>query len=182
MNLPIVLRPILRQGLENATSAELAPFGDAADPIRQVERASIRAFMEKHRGYLKGRVLDFGAGKQPYKDLVEGEYVPYEKDGALPGGYFDAVICNQVLQYVMDPLHTLQWGIRASLRVGGALVLTYPTNWDEVEKTDLWRFTELGMALLLQNLGFKVVAQERRAEVVFGNFKFPLGYGVVAIK
>lgn len=178
MNLPIILRAEVSLPLVK----NMEGFGDSRDPIRQIERASIRAFMEKHRSYLKGRVMDFGAGQQPYKDLVDGEYVPYEKDEPLPGGYFDAVMCNQVLQYVVDPLHALQWGIRAALRVGGALLLTYPTNWDEVEQTDLWRFTEVGMARMLQNAGFTVVAQERRAEVAIGNFKFPLGYGVVATK
>lgn len=181
MNLPIRYRQGL-DGLEGATWQELEAFGPACDPIRQVERASIRAFMEKHQAYLKGRVMDFGAGTQPYKDLVDGEYVPFEKDEPVPGGYFDAVMCNQVLQYVVDPFHALQWGIRAALRVGGVLLLTYPTNWDEVEETDLWRFTAHGMARLLENAGFTLMAFERRAEVVIGNFTFPLGYGVVAIK
>ena len=159
---------------------EVAPFYAAGDPIRQIERASIRAFMVKHRAYLKGRVMDFGAGEQPYRDLVDGEYCPFEKGGRDPGGYFDAVMCNQVVQYLDDPKQLLAWGTRAPLKVGGHLVMTYPTNWAEVETEDLWRFTKAGMERLLREIGFTVVAHELRAAVAVGAFQFPLGYGVIA--
>jgi SAM-dependent methyltransferase len=162
--------------------ADLRCRAVSADPIRQVERASIRAFMEKHAACLTGRVLDFGAGQQPYRDLVSGDYIPYEKGGHLTGGYVDAVMCNQVLQYVDRPLDILRHGIYSALKPGGHLLLTYPTNWDEVEPTDLWRWTRAGMEQLLRQAGFAILIHERRAEVVLGNFKFPLGYGAVCTR
>lgn len=151
-------------------------------PVRSVERASIREFMESHREYLKGRVLDFGAGDQPYRDLVEGDYEPHEKDERFPSGYYDAVMCNQVLQYVDDPAHVLRWAVRGSLKVGGVALITYPTNWDEVEPSDKWRFTKSGMEQLLKAADLKVLAHELRAVVKVGQFSFPLGYGVVCQK
>jgi SAM-dependent methyltransferase len=150
------------------------------DRIRQIERASIRAFMEQNREYLRGRVLDFGAGKQPYRDLVEGEYVPCERD-TYPSGVFDAILCNQVMQYVYDAVSAI-YLLKTYLKPGGHLVMTYPTNWDEVEASDFWRFTQAGMTELLMRFDFQIVKHERRAEAVLGNFKFTLGYGVVCTR
>jgi len=153
--------------------------------IREVERASLRAFIEKHRGYLKGRVLDFGAGKpgtcaqpEPYRDLVEGEYLPMDVGDDYPGGFYDAVIFTQVIQYCRYPLATLD-ALHRNLRNGGFLVMTYPTNWDEVEGTDLWRFTKRGMEFLLKQAGFEIVHHEQRGNCG-GNFC--LGYGAVAVR
>ena len=85
-------------------------FGTLGD-IRAMERASIRAFMEQHKEKLTGRVLDFGAGEQPYRDLVSGEYIPFEgSEIQLMESVqvaFDVIMCNQVLQYVDIPDHTI---------------------------------------------------------------------------
>lgn len=181
IHLPIVYSP--PHTLMGAEWEEVAGFYAAGDPIRQIERASIRAFMVKHAHVLGGRVLDFGSGDEPYRDLIRGEYVPYEKDrGSMPGGYFDAVICNQVLQYVTDPMNVLRWALHASLRPGGHLLFTYAANWDEVEKEDLWRFTKAGMERLLREAGFTLLDHELRAKVQIGCFSFPLGYGALCTR
>lgn len=147
--------------------------------------------MEKQRGYLTGRVLDFGAGAEPYRDLVSGEYVPYDtyehdivpkggkRNVGTPTGEYDSIMCNQVMQYLPDPQGTLI-RFRHWLKPDGHLVMSYPTNWDEVEVNDYWRFTRKGMERLLSLAGFMPVTHERRAEIALGGFKFPLGYGVVA--
>jgi SAM-dependent methyltransferase len=164
--------------------------------IRELERASIRSFVERNRQYLKGRVLDFGCGRpgtcavpQPYRDLVEGEYLGYDLGDRIPVPPFDAILCTQVVQYMEDVPELLRYFHAVLTRFGqddlspsGHLVLTYPTNWDEVESFDLWRFTKTGMEMLLKTAGFKIVTHERRAEIDLGGFKFPLGYGVVAQK
>jgi len=153
------------------------------DTVRILERASIRKFMEQNRRYLRGRVLDFGAGKQPYRDLVDGEYLPIEDGDKFPGRdeAFDCIMCNQVMQYITYPELLLRSVFHTYLgERQGHLVMTYPTNWDEVETTDLWRFTKAGMEMLLAKSGFAIVAHERRAEIDLHGFKFPLGYGVIA--
>lgn len=168
--------------LSGARWPDIEPFC-IGDPIRQMERASIRVFMERHKRYLKGKVLDFGCGKQPYRDLVEGEYIGFEQGESLSDvAYsFDVVMCNQVVQYVLQPFDTLEhfWHF---LKPGGHLLLTYPTNWDEVEDTDLHRFTKSGMDAMLRDARFKVLHHEQRAEVMIGRFSFSLGYGCVAQK
>ena len=65
-------------------------------------------------------------------------------------------------------------------------MLTYPTNWPEVEPEDLQRFTKAGMERLLTEAGFEIVRHERSAEVaplVAGHLHrktFCAGYGVIA--
>lgn len=168
------------------------------DTIRTVERESIRRFVEQHQQYLKGRVLDFGCGTerscktpQPYRDLVEGDYVPadiamgncHPIDGVpecLYGSIYDAILTTQVLQYVEQPLLLLKQFWASLITRRGYLVMSYPTSWTEIEDTDYWRFTKAGMELLLDEVGYQVIHHERRAEVDLHGFKFPLGYGVVA--
>lgn len=186
ITLPIRYNVPMSMTLTGATWEEVQPFYPN-DAIRQIERASIRTFMEENRQYLKGRVLDFGAGKpgtclqpQPYRDLVEGEYIACDKGDSV-SGRFDAVMCNQVAQYLFDPFGTIE-AFRNRMRGDGYLVMTYPTNWAEVEATDFWRFTKAGMEHMLKLASFTVLAHQLRAEVRIGNFSFPLGYGVVAQK
>ncbi len=155
--------------------------------VRDLERWSIRTFVEKHNDKLVGRTLDYGCGRQPYRDLVGGTYVAYDKNPEYgcteppwKHGLFDAILCTQVIEYITDPLLLLM-KFNNILRPGGFLVMTYPTNWDEVEGDDLFRFTRNGMELVLGRASFKVLAHEKRADVYTQDgFRFPLGYGVVA--
>ena len=156
--------------------------------IRALEVESIRSFVERHKEYLaSGKVLDFGAGKpgtcrtpQPYRDLVAGEYHPWDLgDAPLQVDAYSAVLCTQVLQYCEDPKTTVLW-LRRWLKPGGVLVLTGPTNWEEVEESDLCRFTCSGIRRLLKGAGFYVVTCESRADLDLDGARFSLGYGVVA--
>ena len=155
------------------------------DVVRRVERWSIREFMRENVRFLRGRVLDFGAGSQPYRSLVGGEYLPYSPDSdttqtlMMLDGRCDAVICNQVTQYVPD-VPAMLARFRMLLKLHGYVVMTFATNWDEVEPEDLHRFTAYGMKAMLANANFELIVSERRAEVTHGMFKFPLGHGMVA--
>jgi SAM-dependent methyltransferase len=154
--------------------------------IRELELESIFEFVSAASPALHGRVLDFGAGKpgtcripQPYRHLIIGTYCPYDLGDPFPTGQFDAILCTQVLQYIKDvPRQIREFAVL--LRDGGHLVMTYPTNWDEVEDSDLWRFTKAGVEQLLGDAGFKILKHHRRAQISLGGFNFPLGYGVIA--
>lgn len=172
--------------------------------LREAESRSIRDFVAHaaEGGYLSGRVLDFGSGQQPYRLLVEangGEYLPFDRKcfpanlsgedvgmdaygGAL--GNLDAILCTQVLQYVPYPRDIL-WHWRSALRdpLGhpkGHIVVTYPTNWPEVETEDLHRFTKAGMERMLSDTGFTVVEHVWRHGVEVGGVSYACGYGVIA--
>jgi SAM-dependent methyltransferase len=149
------------------------------DELRTVERASIRDFVERHRQYLTGRVLDFGAGREPYKEFVTGEYVPYELGQEFPAGSFDNILCTQVYEYLPDPQQTTD-SFSYHIKAGGHLVMTYPTAWYECEETDFWRFTKAGMERMLKRSGFEIVIHEPRERHDPLNLTF--GYGVVAVR
>jgi len=181
--------------------------------LRDLERESIRRFVERAAddGYLSGRVLDFGAGKMPYRDIIERlsdtEYYAIDSP-ELPGSVvddavnvwpgpkeikgFNSVLITQVLQYVANP-YKLIFDLRESKIVpGGYLVMTYPTNWPEVEPEDLHRFTKAGMERMLIEAGYRIERHERRASVnlggsttgagmpIVGGDEFALGYGCIA--
>lgn len=177
--------------------------------LRDYERQTIRDFVETaaEEGLLSNSVLDLGAGQQPYRDIVErmgGDYVPFDAPG-YPGSVtkidttgeafgrlFATVLCTQVIQYQQDPL-TFLTNIRARIAGAGHLVMTYPTNWPEVEEADRFRFTKAGMRTLLTDAGFQIVRHEKRGSIWDGRMElarekrmtatgeeFVLGYGVVA--
>lgn len=159
--------------------------------IRELERKSIADFVCTNRHLLTGHVLDFGAGKpgtcrtpQPYRGMVAGEYTPFDIGDAYPPGPFDAVLCTQVLQYLgisHSHLAVLGW-FEQWLKPQGHLVMTGPTNWEEVEESDFFRFTRSGIRKLLELSGFEVLTLESRAEIDLGGAKFSLGWGVVGRK
>jgi hypothetical protein len=144
--------------------------------IRLVERESIKKFVEEHKSLLTGRVLDFGAGEEPYRGLVTGEYIPFEKGEEFPKGTFHTVLVNQVVQYLESPHEVFS----KLASVGEYLVMTYPTNWEEIEDTDIRRYTKAGMEHMLKDAGYEILSHEKRCSVRFINFELVMGYGVVA--
>ena len=128
--------------------------------LREFERESIRAFVEKAGtlGYLKGRVLDYGCGKQPYRSLVQSfgaEYVGYDHEsfpGFIEGGLnvatnpiwgnqWDAVLCTQAFHYIVDPPPAIA-EIKRVLRPGGAVLITVPVVWEYDRENPEHHYTE----------------------------------------
>lgn len=171
----------------------MIPLAYDGGEIRVADKASIRAFVDKHKAYLRGRVLDFGAGLSPYRDLVSGEYVPFNvahpstplgsivnEDASVLNCPFDAILCNQVLQYVLDVPGLLVLFSSLLKKNKGSLVMTYATTWPEIENTDKWRFTKVGLEFLLMKAGFQVVDHQPRVYLDFPGWKATIGYGVLA--
>lgn len=177
--------------------------------LRDLERASIRDFLAGQSEHLAGRTLDYGCGKQPYRDLVTGDYCAWDSPKfagsvvgereripnhvylpswtelrlhpeAFPESKFDAIICTQVIQYVGNPLAFLRDRLRPLLTKDGRLLLTGPTNWPVVEKEDLWRFTVPGITALLEEAEFQVEVVYERASVDFQGERWPIGWAAVA--
>jgi SAM-dependent methyltransferase len=173
--------------------------------IRTIEKVSIEAFLTHHRQYLKGRILDYGCGAYPYRALCEAskdtKYVGCDIQLDQPSPQwrtfpFDTILCTQVIQYTDDPVSFIP-RLFSLLKHGGHLVLTYPTNWDEVDNDcyvsldqrerycDRWRFTKLGMEDLLirSRLRYSILHHDlRAAALTVDGFRFPLGYGLIVQK
>lgn len=161
--------------------------------LRTVDVQSLRDFVESQKHLLTGKVLDFGAGRQPYKDLVSGSYHPYTPGLASTPfgspetapwedllGDYDTVLCTQVVQYLDSPYAILRLFSSMLWRNEGYLILTYPTNWPEDEQADRHRFTKFGMEELLRAAKFDIIAHKCRGSIAFKDFSIPFGYGVVA--
>ena len=163
--------------------------------LSEIEGRTIREFVQRAAddGHLAGAVLDYGCGKQPYRELIERtcQYAGYDRTqfgGNVSGrnigktlireGGWDAVLSTQVIQYVHRPEDWLS-DIAAMLRPGGHLILTYPGAWP-VLRDHLWSFTQAGMEYLLEDAGLDVVRHEVRAAIPFDGFSIVTGYGVVA--
>ncbi len=163
--------------------------------IRETQRGMIRDFISDHADLLGGKVLDYGCGDSPYRDLVPGEYVGWNR-ARYPGtpyrtdlgpdepllSTWNAILCTQMLQYVPDP-QGLLFAFHASLQsCRGYLVLTIQTTWPEVEVEDLWRFTSYGITELLHRTAFTALTIRQLGSITFANdgFSLPLGWGVTA--
>lgn len=168
----------------------MSDWPTSVEELSRIENASIRAFVESCAEHFTGRVLDYGCGRQPYRDVVEkagGEYVPWDRKG-LPGGSvenvgpveaerhgYTAILCTQVIQYVPEVEGTLA-NMRDAIRPGGALVLTGPTSWIE-PPGHLHNLTQAGIRRLLEQAGFAVERLECRGKIGPG---LSIGYGVLA--
>jgi SAM-dependent methyltransferase len=169
-----------------------------SDELTKIENASILKFLNSvaDEGYFKGRVLDYGCGRSPYRRLIErsgGDYhgfdrldIPeaeWEEEVGLDfvvSNEFDTILCTQVIQYVRDLLRLFKAFLYSLESRSGILVLSYPTNWPEVEETDLRRFTKAGMAALLTEAGFSILRHERRATIHSTGYEWAFGYGAIA--
>lgn len=125
---------------------------------------------------LRGRMLDVGCGRQPYRHLFEvDEYCGVELDTdfnrrtkkadffydgkTLPfqSEHFDALLCNQVLEHVPDDEAFIAELARV-VKPGGFLMLTAPFVWDEHEQPfDFKRYTSFGIHALMERHGLFVV-------------------------
>lgn len=134
-----------------------------------------RKCLEKYVVYIRGKVLDIGCGTKPYMGLLSCEkYISLDKsaevnpdfvgsvtDMPFADGYFNGVICTEVLEHIPDPVEALREIYRV-MAAGGHLYLTVPQSWClHYEPDDFFRFTKYGIRLLLEKNGFKVVETER---------------------
>jgi SAM-dependent methyltransferase len=93
----------------------------------------------------------------------------------LADGQFDALMCTEVLEHVVDPFAAVR-ELRRILKVGGHLLVTTPLNARiHGPIPDCWRFTEFGLKVLFRD--FETVSLEK-LNTPDRNL-FPLEYGLV---
>jgi SAM-dependent methyltransferase len=120
------------------------------------------------------RVLDAGAGHQPYKvhfahcnyESADFEMAdrPYEKPTyscdlahiPVEDGRFDAILFNQVMEHLPEPGKVLE-ELKRVLRPGGRMICTAPLFFEEHEAPyDFFRYTQFGWRHLMAKAGFEV--------------------------
>ncbi len=160
-------------------SPELRAFVDECAP----ERQTILDFLIRTSDELQpgARVLDVGAGEQPYRELFPHvEYVTTDWANSVhPGARqvdivapaddlpvedasFDAVINTQVLEHVPEPRKVIAEFFRV-LKPGGRLYITLPLAWElHEEPWDFYRYTSHGIRHLLESAGFADVDPHAR--------------------
>jgi SAM-dependent methyltransferase len=162
-----------------------APSGDALNHVSPGlaafvsecpnERSTILDFMLQISAELapETRLLDVGAGEQPYRELFEHvNYVTSDWANSVhPGARnvdvigpaddlpiddcsFDAIVCTQVLEHVAEPARVLR-EMHRLLVPDGLLYLTLPLAWElHEEPFDFYRYTRYGISHLLRANGF----------------------------
>lgn len=169
-----------------------------ADQVRANHRMHIRSFLTENKELFRDKiVLDFGSGKEPYRDIVEsvnGEYVPFDSP-SNPGSVvekvtgpvwpifsdlYDVILSTQVVQYLPYPATIFDdWHGLLSDK-SGTLIMSYPTNWPVVERDDLWRWTPAGMQATLEDSNFRNIRHEPGSAFVMDDFILPLENYVIA--
>jgi SAM-dependent methyltransferase len=96
-----------------------------------------------------------------WKRFVRLDYPQFDICEPTPQDTFDVVICEQVLEHVVDPFGAAE-NLRALCVPGGHAVVTTPFLIRVHElpmfgMRDYWRFTPRGMRLLLERAGFEVL-------------------------
>jgi len=139
-----------------------------------------------NKGYLTGRLLDFGCGSKPYKELFDvqeyigldiresGHYHKSEQvdvyyDGkTIPfdDNHFDSIFSSEVLEHVFN-LEQILDELHRVTKPGGHLLITLPFVWEEHEiPFDFARYTSFGIDYLLKKTGFEVIARQKTTNYV----------------
>src|SRR6478735_220722 len=145
-------------------------------------RHGLLGAMKKWAPTLNGKLLDFGCGSKPYRSLFNvEEYIglDFEKTGhdhtgeqidvfydgkniPFPDGYFDSILCSEVMEHLFD-LPAVLKEMKRVLKPGGKILLTCPFVWGEHEAPyDFARYTRFALKELVEKEGFTILQYEKR--------------------
>ncbi len=145
--------------------------------IYKTGRIELREQIKRYAYFIKGRVLDVGAGGfSRYKDLFDvSEYVKMDIESGedidivgrienipTPNNSFDGIVCTQVLGDVYD-LRKAFSELHRVLKPEGVVLIT-ENLFDPLhdEPNDYWRFTRHSLRRLAEDAGFEVKILEHR--------------------
>ncbi len=131
----------------------------------------IKKYIDK---YVKGRVLDAGAGRLALKFLLAPKATTYysidkyiaRKELSIVGDLnilpikektFDTIVCLQVIEHTPTPEHVIK-DLAVSLKDKGILILSAPhIAYLHGEPEDYYRYTKYGLIYMLEKHGFRVL-------------------------
>ena len=118
-----------------------APCPDPSTTASLLPGVVVGEYLRRQRDVVRGRLLDLGAGNQPYADwylglcdeAVSTDIAPHAGLSVLcaaeglpfANGSFDTVLATEVLEHVTDLEHTVDEICRV-LAPGGAVIVTVP--------------------------------------------------------
>lgn len=96
----------------------------------------------------------------------------------LQSNYYDAIMCTEVLEHVVEPFAAIR-ELRRIVKTGGYILITTPLNARiHGPIPDCWRFTEFGLRVLLRDFDIEYF---NKLDTSSRNL-FPLHYGVIVKK
>jgi SAM-dependent methyltransferase len=138
-------------------------FIESLDPSR-LEAAEISGSARTDKPWASHTSLSY-----PSFDVCE----PLQREQV---GRYDIVICEQVLEHVVDPWAAAR-NLRRMSRPGGHVIVSTPFlvrihELPEIDMKDYWRWTPRGLALMLEQVGLVVdeVGSWGNRTCVVGNF------------
>jgi SAM-dependent methyltransferase len=161
-----------------------------------IVRRGLYAGIKRGCALAHGRVLDFGAGSAPYRDLIGcDEYVTVDIDSgghpssrkvaavyydghSLPfaSAHFDFILCSEVLEHVFNPDEVLA-ELQRVLKPGGRILVTVPFVWEEHEcPYDFARYSSFGLPYLLERHGFATERSEKTSGYLATLFQMAVVY------
>ena len=153
---------------------------------KPVDRHYIEAFLRRHAGDIRGRVLEvaedaytheFGGSRVTQSDILHADASnpratltgDLGADNELPSDSFDCFICTQTLTYIYDVQRAIAT-IHRILKPGGVLLATVPgisqmSPYDRDRWGEYWRFTAQSLGRLFGD----VFGNERVEVEAYGN-------------
>ncbi len=142
-------------------------------------RTSIYKALCANLGVFKGRFLDVGCGKMPYKNTIQTqnitEYIGLDIASArdyggpkpditwdglhipLENASFDSAMATEVFEHCFD-INTIVSEVSRVLKPGGNLFFTVPYIWPLHEVPyDNYRYTPFSLTKILENNGFESI-------------------------
>lgn len=155
-----------------------------------------------HAHLAHGKLLDVGCGVKPYEKLfapyVEKYYgTEYSPESGYRGNRadvagdaeampfadasFDTILCTEVMEHVMNPEKVAEEFARV-LKPGGTVIITVPFIFPIHDEYDFTRFTNKGVAVMLERYGLAVEKVQPLSgtgvtlAIMFNLFWYELGF------
>jgi SAM-dependent methyltransferase len=149
-------------------------------------RRGLRDGIRKHAERFRGRMVDFGCGRKPYRGLFKvDEYVGVDVEVSghpdqdkhvdlfyrgnvipLPDESVDGILSSEVFEHVFD-LELILPELNRILRPGGVMLVTCPFCWNEHETPyDYARYTRFALRHRLEKAGFRVIEEEKEGHFI----------------
>jgi SAM-dependent methyltransferase len=156
------------------------------NPFYIIRKGMLR-LLKKRAPLLGGKMMDFGCGLKPYKDLFvnveayigidieneahsheketidvyyDGKTIPFDKD------HFDSVFSSEVFEHVFN-LEEILAEINRVLKKDGMALFTVPFVWDEHEiPYDFGRYTSFGIKHIIEKAGFEVISIDKNGHSI----------------